>query len=250
LRILSSALLFALAMLLFWRRTAGAICEPLPSAGILVAGVCLAVVAAAAHWAERQFAPRNRRALFCETALSLSLLAVALSLSLPGTSLASLIVFWLILLLEEGFAWFRRTGFQPVSTECNTVLLESKKKIQPAAPLSLPDVESPDSIPPEEVTQQFTRSTAADGTEELAGWLRIPFVAGQRSGSVHVAFCPPFARTPELSVEQLDGPEARLKTAQILPYGARVDLKLHTPAETSSSVVLHFAAWLAKEKNE
>ena len=110
-------------------------------------------------------------------------------------------------------------------------------------------METAETIPPEEVTQQLTRSTAADGTEELAGWLRIPFAAGQRTGSVHVAFCPPFARTPELSVEQIDGPEARLKTTQVLPYGARLDLKLHAASESPASVVLQFAAWVEKTGN-
>ena len=57
-----------------------------------------------------------------------------------------------------------------------------------------------------------------------------------------MAFCPPFAATPELEVEQLDGPEARIKTAQLLPYGARLDLKLAAAAEEPTSVLLQFSA--------
>jgi hypothetical protein len=95
---------------------------------------------------------------------------------------------------------------------------------------------------PLEVTQQLTRSTTAEGADEFAGWVRAPFAAGQRTSSVHLAFCPQFARTPELVVEQIDGPEARIKTAQVLPYGARLDLKLQTPAETPETVVLQFSA--------
>ena len=72
-------------------------------------------------------------------------------------------------------------------------------------------------VPPEGVVQQLTRSRAANGTEEISGWLRTSFAAGQRTASVHVAFCPPLGATPELSVEQIDGPEARIKTAQVLP---------------------------------
>ena len=97
-------------------------------------------------------------------------------------------------------------------------------------------------VPPEGVVQQLTRSRAADGTEEISGWLRTSFAAGQRTASVHVAFCPPLAAVPELAVEQIDGPEARIKTAQVLPYGARVDLKLAAASEEPASVLLQFSA--------
>jgi len=92
------------------------------------------------------------------------------------------------------------------------------------------------------VLQQFVRSRGADGSEHLTGWLRIPFTAGQRTGSEHVAFCPPFEKTPHVTVEQLDGPAVRVKTAQLLPHGVRLDLKLATVAEEPDSVVLQFSA--------
>lgn len=98
-------------------------------------------------------------------------------------------------------------------------------------------------VPPaDEVLQQLTRRRLAGGAEELAGWLRVPFAAGQRTENVHVAFCPPFATAPQLAAAQLDGPEARVKTAQLLPYGVRLDLKLLTPAEQCATVLLEFTA--------
>jgi hypothetical protein len=57
-----------------------------------------------------------------------------------------------------------------------------------------------------------------------------------------VAFCPPFASTPQLIVTQLGGPSARMKTAQLLPYGIRIDLKLSGPSEGGASVLLEFSA--------
>ena len=52
---------------------------------------------------------------------------------------------------------------------------------------------------------------------------------------------PPLPVVPELSVKQIDGPEARVKTAQLLPYGVRLDLKLVAAAEepTTNSLVIH-----------
>jgi hypothetical protein len=53
---------------------------------------------------------------------------------------------------------------------------------------------------------------------------------------------PAFAARPELAVEQLEGPEARLKTAQLMSYGARLDLKLAAAAEEPTSVLVQFSA--------
>jgi hypothetical protein len=64
---------------------------------------------------------------------------------------------------------------------------------------------------------------------------------------VHLAFCPPFSRTPELAVEQLDGPAGKLKTVQLLPYGTRFDLKLAHTLEEPATVLLRFSARLKNE---
>jgi hypothetical protein len=97
-------------------------------------------------------------------------------------------------------------------------------------------------IPADDVLQQLTHSRAADGAECVSGWLRMPVAAGQRTGSVHVGFCPPLRVAPEVAVEQIDGPEARIKTAQPFSYGVRLDLKLLAPAEESATVLLQFSA--------
>ena len=94
----------------------------------------------------------------------------------------------------------------------------------------------------DELLQQLTRSQAPDGSEQLWGWLRTSFAAGQRTASIHVAFCPPFVKTPQLTVEQLDGPPTRIKEAQLLPHGTRLDLKLAAAAEKTDSVLLQFSA--------
>jgi hypothetical protein len=92
------------------------------------------------------------------------------------------------------------------------------------------------------VVHQLTRRRTNEGADELAGWLRVDFAAGQRTGHAHLAFCPAFERAPRLEVEQLDGPRARIKTAQLLPYGARLDLKLSATAEHPERLTLRIAA--------
>jgi hypothetical protein len=96
------------------------------------------------------------------------------------------------------------------------------------------------------VVQQLTRSQSVDGSEQLTGWLRTPFALGQRTARLHVAFCPPFPKTPQVTIDQVDGPPARIKMDPF-PYGARVDLKLAATAETADSVLLRFSArWPAE----
>jgi hypothetical protein len=76
------------------------------------------------------------------------------------------------------------------------------------------------------VLQQLTRSRVSDEIEHIDGCLRASFAPGQKALTLHVAFCPPFARVPEIQAEQLEGPECRIKLVQCQPYGARFDLKL------------------------
>ena len=81
----------------------------------------------------------------------------------------------------------------------------------------------------------------------LCGTLRLDLLAGQRTGNLHVAFCPPFTATPEITAVQVDGPQARIKIAQLLPYGVRMDLRLVAPNDQSASVLVQITARLERE---
>jgi len=45
-----------------------------------------------------------------------------------------------------------------------------------------------------------------------------------------------------VTIVQLGGPEARIKTVQLLPYGARFDLKLATASEAARTLLVEFSA--------
>jgi hypothetical protein len=244
-------LLTAAAVTVVARRVVGALATPLDPVTLFAMGLLVATTAAVIRlgWllpAVLQPKPRLDQAVMLLT--SSTVLAIAVGVCLPETPVAGKFLLCLILIVEESgaWAWHHRRG-----PNC---FLPSRKRGQnyssPSDPLhpvlSHPRQPSPEinsSAPfSEDVTQRFTRSQAADGSETLSGWLRAAFAAGQRTGSVHVAFCPPFAATPELKVEQLDGPETRVKTAQVLPYGARLDLKLVAVAAEPTDVVLQFSA--------
>lgn len=234
------------AVLLAWRRAAGALSTPLDPPILVLAGIVAATSAAGwriAH--DRQNRRQSVSRLDWPRAVmpSVVVLLVGATLSLPGSDTASLFLLWAILAGEEAWAWRRAiwralrrptsrlAGFGPVRTDgCEA----PAPHFVPAAPHT--------SHLPDGAVQQLTRVQAADGSDELTGWLRAAFQGGQRLASIHVAFCPPFQRIPQVVAQQLGGPEARLNTTQVLPYGARLDLKLAVPAEQPDSVLLHFTA--------
>ncbi|MBW3596937.1 MAG: hypothetical protein KY475_06635 [Planctomycetes bacterium] len=90
--------------------------------------------------------------------------------------------------------------------------------------------------------QQLTRYRDEDGAEVIHGRLRGEFSSNQRVQHLHVAFCPPLERPPELSVEQMDGPDAAIAVGQVESYGARIDVRLTSPAREDESVVVEFYA--------
>jgi hypothetical protein len=252
------AWLIAAAAVLTGRGYAGALRSPLEPVTLLAAGTLmgLAGVIVRLGW----FLPlgddrigRRDHAVQVLTAFAVAGLCGGLSLP-PGTPPEALILLRLVFVAEEGWAWFwffrkwqrsssrtEKTGPRfRIDAAHPATSRRTGHSEPPAAAVSV--AEPLDTTPPPEVLQQLTRSRAADGTEELFGWLRTPLAAGQRTASVHVAFCPPLDAMPEVEVEQIDGPEARIKMAQVLPYGARFDLKLASPADAAATVVLQFMA--------
>ncbi len=257
-------LLCLAALMVVWRRAAGALSHPLPSSALVAVGMTIAAVAVGIRLIGRFQSPTESppaesppTALNSQTPsiailTTATVLALGVALSLPGTTAGGLAAFWAVLIVEEFWAWrpgalrlLRRGSAAPRPVRFDRA--ERHSPHQPPAGTS-PTPTQPETafdssaIPPGDVLQQLTRSLSNDGVEQLAGWLRMPFSVGQRTASVHVAFCPPFSKTPELSVEQLDGPTARIKTAQLLPHGARLDLKLAATAEEPSAVLLKFSA--------
>ncbi|NQT36997.1 MAG: hypothetical protein HQ581_05885 [Planctomycetes bacterium] len=254
------------AVVLFERRVAGALYTPLSGPAMAAVGMLLAVTSAAARTLLRAVrsqstTPHRRWLAWLPTA---PLLLAGLALTLPGGSTGGWIALWSILAAGELGGWWvaRRVAGQAKTAPCRpatqvprgdvsessrSAVVESAAEASPsdasAATFAteIGDANSTE-IPEENVVQRFTRRLDASGGEILQGWIRAPFVAGQRTTNVHVAFCPPFRRSPQLSVEQCEGPEARIKQAQILPHGARLDLKLTRATEEATRVTLAIRA--------
>ncbi|MEX0711211.1 MAG: hypothetical protein WD278_02605, partial [Pirellulales bacterium] len=94
----------------------------------------------------------------------------------------------------------------------------------------------------ERVTQHLVRALTAAGDDALRATLGVEMATGQRGATAHLAFCPPFAVTPQAQVIQTAGPACRIKLAQLLPYGARIEIKLAAPAQQQTSIQVQLTA--------
>jgi hypothetical protein len=90
--------------------------------------------------------------------------------------------------------------------------------------------------------QQITRYRAADGTHAIRGTLLAEFAAGERTATLHVAFCPPFERLPTVEAEALNGCFADVKVAQLLHNGIQIDVRLPEAADEHTTVTVELMA--------
>jgi hypothetical protein len=263
------ALVALLGLLVLVRRVSGALVEPPPPLALLATGGALAAFAllcrgllvfpAAARDEARPWAIK----LSLAVSLVLALWAVGLSVAGAG---GGMLAYWGLLLVAEGLSWellrhqaagkFLETAALPVVDSARPpACQETSAQPLPASALSTPmhlqtaDIElQADSCEEaagtqrdEGLLQQLTRRRLDDGCEVLEGWLRVELTAGQRHAAAHVAICPPLAGQPVCYAEQSDGPDAQIKVAQVLPHGARLEVKLDRPQSEASHVDIEFS---------
>lgn len=248
--LLVALLWLAAGMLLWGRRLCGALDHPLPAPALCLAGVVLAAgsellgrcltssgLVAGAAQAGWRGAPRW-----------IPLLAAWLmgaAIWLPGSYWLGSLILWACLALALGWTVFdqrRRASGNPNAQICATTSI--------AGPATRPLVAADESLAesdslPDAIVQQLVRRHEADGTEWITGLVRVRFEPGQRTAHAHVAFCPPLSAVPDCEAETISGPEAQLSVGQVLPQGARFDLRLAQVPAAAADVVLEFAAHLA-----
>ena len=255
--ILLAALLVCAAMLLA-RRLAGGLAQPLPPLAYLGALAAAAILAFGAHGLPpigarrnglpRAFFKKHKAAQLVRWLPSAAIVTCAATLSVSGTAVVALSGGWSLVVAEEVVAWQRRRHGAA----------GTKHKPAPVQPQARPAIETTTSaaavetrswpVPPvvasssPTVLQQLTREKTADGLDRLWGWLQTSFEPGERTALVHVAFCPPFAETPKISVRPSAGPASRIKPSQVLAHGVRLELKLNFASRQLERVLLEFTA--------
>lgn len=215
------------AVVFLVRRLSGDFVAPLPTPGLILCGVLLAATVAALRIACEPFVGRlsahRRRIVNVFVPASLVLLVAAV-LSLPGSSAWGLIGLWGFAAASE--ALLHRVG------------IARRARARPTRRLSA----NPVPTAGRNVWQRLTRLYEPDGADVVEGWLRADLPAGTRTTQVHIAFCPPFTRTPIVEAEQQEGPPATLKVGPIYPHGARVEIRLDRAVIEPASVAVAVSA--------
>jgi hypothetical protein len=248
------ALVALAALLVFERRIAGALSQPLPALTLAALSAGLAASSLAFRHVLRRPGDRTTpRAIALHAAPTLVLTLLAIGLLVPGTTVAAWASFLGVLLVEEGWSWGRMFPREAVSqaTRSESTLPGNvdprptsasldERPGGPAALLDEPDV-SDVGADDENATQWVVRRRDPDAGEVIEGWVKCGFEPGQRHTTAHLAICPPLAATPVCYAEASDGPSCQVKVAQALPYGVRLEIKLDRTAEEPCEVLVEFS---------
>ncbi len=252
-----SAMLWFVAVWMFVRRLTGQLQQPLGFLPMLTLGVVLVSVCALLRIGWRAIASNQPRlshlVAFVAPLPALSMLAVAVSMT--GTSTSALFVFWGMLFVSEVLWWYfawQRDWIGPPTIAEPTSATSAAESVPEAADQDEATGELPSDVElgegdagnwlAEGMTQQLTRIDAPDGTQTVEGVLRSQFKPGERSRSLHVAFCPPLQSCPVTTVTQMSGPRSHIKAADVQTYGVRFDVRLASSSDLAEEVLLHFEA--------
>ncbi len=206
-------MLAAGAAVLLWRRMAGGLHGPLTWPVGFCSGLVLGGLAAGIRRSGRgAWGPILFRPWWLADGIVTGLVLIAgASLTLGGTSPGGVLALWMPLVIGETWGWTKIRG-----------------RRQPGARWSEGR---------RDLSQRLVRFRTPGGGDTIEAVVRCSLGPGERSGSVHVPFCPPFAGPPRVTVRQVSGPKARVRVGMVLAQGLRVDIRLGEAAGGSPQMV-------------
>jgi len=244
------------------RRASGALDRPLPALVMVALAVTLALAAVLFRrtWAARWPAAPVR--YWVQSLPTFVLLCWLAGVTLGGSSVLGVVLLVGTIVAEETWSWAlflrqpepagepRQVAAPPseIAAAPHTAAPEfAIREIAAAQGLQLLDPADRDAADgefgealDETVSLEIVRRREDSG-EVIEGWTRVSLAPGERHAAAHIAICPAMAHVPECFAEQADGPGARVKVAQVLPFGVRIDVKLDEPAAATESVRIEFA---------
>jgi len=256
----TSCLLLGAGLWLLARRFDGALVKPLDAEGLIAAAVVLILLSRVARWR-----PRNtKQALFglsradqvLRTLATVGLFASGVALSLPGSPLGALALFWCLLLAAEGAQFVVRRfpgGWRKARPDIAAANQgqdsadergpNGEVSSPPPFSLAAPTIEGDDGeLLPHNASQRISRFQEEAGGEIVSGVVRCSFAANERQRDLHLAFCPPLKRIPQFSAEQVEGPPARIRPSLVEAFGVGLEVKLAALSSEPTSVQIQFFA--------
>ncbi len=235
-----TALLALAAVTLAARRVSGGLSQPLSGWGfVLVVAVALNAASLARRYAlESRLGLTGLKARIVREFPTAMFLLLVAALWLPGTPRWAIEATLIALVADRVWEQFRlRRAAVTRPIELRTIERAStERNKQRRAPAG-------------NWQQQLRRWQTAEQVDTLEVDLRVTFKPGQRHAAVHVAFCPPFEKLPEVTFEQTAGPSAQIKLGQLLPHGVRLDLKLNEPGAAIIELTLRAQAPAPRSQN-
>lgn len=232
--------LVAIALLVAWRRLAGALTAPNDNAVLLA--VCLAV-SLLSLLVGRMPLPRGLAYIN-----GVGPLVLAAVLTFPDSGWPVWLMLWSVAAvpLARLFGW----PIMPPRTLESRHRGEGQPSAKAPAVNSAPVMSSAaltaggtmDDTSPDDVVQELTRGTSAAGNDTLVGRIRVRLEPGARSQRAHVAFCPPFASAPAVTLAANDPEGPQIRVGQVLPQGVRFDLKRRSGSDLDVEVEVRFRA--------
>ncbi|HEY2760406.1 MAG TPA: hypothetical protein VGI75_06675, partial [Pirellulales bacterium] len=235
------AFCFALvAVLLLTRRLAGALQHPLPPLLLVIAISTAAGVAFVIDRLAQKFGDGSSLQPALRWTATICLPLIALSVTIPRTSLPALIIVWLLVVAPEIAIWYPRSKPIAKTASRNADVVESQVKQQDST--TQIDHQSALSRSTEFESTQQLNYRIVDGHQIVDGWFQIALVANQRVATAHLAFCPAFDRSPQVDAECTSDTACTIQPALILPWGVRWEIKLDSPAAKNETLLIEFIA--------
>jgi hypothetical protein len=237
-------LLLFVAAVLVVRRNLGGLTLPLSASSLFVCGLAVAAASIIFRLLNRESPASEPLQTVWRAAPIIAVVLIASSLSIPGTGAGGLFALWICIALGEITSQFiAPSQSQRVDAANLAASLTPARAESPPDNLSRPTADN-GAIQHDaaDVSQRLTRRRDENGRELISGWLRVDVSPGERTKFAHVAFCPPLSRAPHCEIELEDG-LATATVAQVLPQGARFELKLPRPATESTTISLEWVAY-------
>jgi hypothetical protein len=206
-----------LALWLLVRRLSGAFTQPLSGLGIVAAGSALALAAHCARLvitSTKYSVLGTQYRLYIARATTLTALTAVASLSLPGTHAWGLVVAWLLVLGGEMTSWLPVVG-----PHLRRFLVQHRLagNGEPAEAIAESEI-------PTGFVQQMTR-VREENRESIHVLASAEIPAGDRLGVVHISFCPPLTKRPELTAHAMAADDVEVRLTQAEVFGARIEVR-------------------------